>query len=839
MVRALEAANERMVNSRSRTRKQRCNTCPKADDRSNDAGAGAGDTKRRPAKEGQASLNEASSSADQKEHTGGSTRKTKEKDRMPRKKSKLNISDVSDEDLRLVSETSFECIECVESLIKKAKSIHAPHDLRDLSLTLASLERQLYNYVSDHLLRSRKRMHNSRSSGLLGLVGGGKLGASRRVQRHTLQAALRRATEMLDDGHIPLICGGVASLMHNLKGALLETKQCVKELSSVFYASTQDALIVSAVVLLAAAGFYKVTGWLQITMQVLSVGRRVRWNGPMKVPLGIQLNIKANGWLGLAVWLWRRAYDTLRTIQPGTKGMVSLMLATWLVKTGMRIRSMAKLRACNRQLLLLQRMFNCVTFALDEARMRRAKSYVELVAYPCPRRDIRAKQVMQEVPAARLLVESVAYPCEPYLHQYTHGRHWLLKKALDVLYSSTGVAFELANGRWWLASIITQISLPYFIMHPRGASSYATGVRQHMSPEFFRFLCFNSSNAAVIYFCFSVLLRHFETKVRVKLKGVPSTFILKLSGPPPPCAERGVRVGIPPWKWKSLWSEKPDCLPMPPPERLPSTPQGGPVLIYCHGGGFCCNLLPMDIPFIAMIGEAVRTAPIVVSTYSLAPEKPFPHALNEICTTYEWVRAGGLGFYPSRVVLAGESAGANFILALCVRYVAAHFPSLKEDAGADHQLLRGAPEVRAAMPDEIIVGYPAVNLGASPSPSRALHMCDPILPIAAGNLAKAYHGEDIETLLHPQVSPIYTTDAVLSHFPPTNIMTGGMDILLDDAVDFHVRLRRNGTPGNFRIFRTLPHGFWGLGDILPEAKEAQRLGVQWIKRALYPSEIIN
>eukprot|EP00466_Bigelowiella_natans_P014150 jgi/Bigna1/143857/aug1.82_g18565 len=649
-----------------------------------------------------------------------------------RGKSRLHIEDVSSEDIQLVSKVSLECIDCVESLMTKANSIHAPYDLRDLSLTLAVLERQLFNYISDHLLKSRKFLpsssHGTRASSLFGS----------RQERRTLKAAIRSAHEMLDDGHIPLICGGVASLLHNLKGALLETKGCINNMYRFFYATPRDAVFASSSVLVAAAGVWKLTGWLSVTLQVLSATRPARWEGPMSGPVRVQLHVRRDdkGWIAIAVYLWRRISNWLKR-QAKIKAALSLLVAAWLVHRVMRWRSMAKLRACHKQLLLLQRIMNNVTFALDEARVRRARSYVELVAFPCKRLDLEPRCK----PASRLLIESVAYPCDPYLHQYTHGRHYLLKKALDVLYSSTGVAFKVAGGRQWLALLIMQISGPYFLLHPKRASSYAAGVRQHMRPELF--------------------------------------------------------------------------------------------------SGFCSNLLTMDIPFISQIGEALPNVPIIISEYSVAPEKPFPCALDEICITYEWVRAGGLGFIPSRVIVAGESAGANLIAALCVRYVGAHYPDLKIDTGGashSHRLIAGGaksqPPVKATLPDEIILGYPALNLGPSPSPSRALHMCDPVLPVAAGNLAKAYHKEDPDLLLNPQVSPIFTSDAVLSRFPPTSIMTGGMDILLDDAVDFHVRLRRNGVPGNFKIFRTLPHGFWSMGAFLPEANEAQLLAVEWVVAAV-------
>eukprot|EP00471_Norrisiella_sphaerica_P013684 CAMPEP_0184504190 /NCGR_PEP_ID=MMETSP0113_2-20130426/52331_1 /TAXON_ID=91329 /ORGANISM="Norrisiella sphaerica, Strain BC52" /LENGTH=903 /DNA_ID=CAMNT_0026893813 /DNA_START=94 /DNA_END=2805 /DNA_ORIENTATION=- len=843
--------------------------------------------------------------------------------RLERGKSRLTISDVSADDLQLVSKVSLECIDCVESLVEKAKSIHAPYDLRDLSLTLATIERQLFNYVSDHLLRSRRLLPR------LG-HGSGNLWNTRQ-ERRTLKAAISRAHEMLDDGHIPLICGGVASLMHNLKGALLETKACVNEMSKIFYTTPRDGAWATCFVLLAATAVHKLTSWLSVTLQVLSATRPPRWEGPMKGPVRVQLHVRGNGWLGYAVSILRRLHTWLRR-QPQVRAGLSLLVGVYLVHYMMRWRSMAKLRACHRQLLLLQRIMGCVTFALDEAQQRRARSYVELVAFPCHRLDGQLNE-MENKPGARILVESIAYPCDPYLHQYTHGRYYLLKMVLDVLYSSVGVAHKLAGGHRWLALLFLQISGPYFLLNPTRASSYAAGVRQHMRPSLFRFLCWLGNNPAVEYTATLFLMRNHRTSVQIQLPRLPpnrKTYIFQRKGAPPPIATGpgAIPLGrLPFWPRKQhhehhnprrprfpstssaasssssitpspfpspapspcnhyfspenkFASEaererdataragvaasgedssdgglslgegeqkeeraKPKASPLPMPQRPIGPlvcPRGGPALIYVHGGGFCTNLFTMDVPFLAQLGEAIPYVPIIISEYSEAPEKPFPCALDEICSTYEWVRAGGLGYIPSRVIVVGESAGANFVAGMVVRYVGHHHPSLAADAGGASLQLRMAvgagkqPEIRAPIPDEIVLAYPALNLGASPSPSRALHMCDPILPIAAGNLAKAYHRDDPETLLNPQCSPIFTSDAVLSHFPPTSIMTGGMDILLDDAVDFHVRLRRNGVPGRFHIFRTLPHGFWSMGAFLPEAREAQRAAVRWIARAVYP-----
>ncbi len=708
------------------------------------------------------------------------------------KRSKLDIRDVSKEDLELVSETSFECIDCVHTLVAKANSIHAPAELRNLSLTLAVLERQLFNYVKDHLIRDKAADRVLPRPGSVRSVRSNasqcELEQMRRDARNTLQEALDRAHENLDDSHIPLICGGVASLLHNLKGALLDTRECVTRLNALFYAMPKDALLVAAGLATACAGVYRLSESL-ITVQLNILTRPMRWKGPMQAPFGIHLNVQGR-W---AFWVsaWWRLLQFWRRRSWVNKALLSLVVAAYAVNRGMRFLSMWKLRQCHRQLLLLQRIMQCVTFALREARVRRNKSYVELVAYPS----------------------------NPYLYTYTKGRHYVLKYLLDVFYASLGTAWKGAGKRWWLALPLASFTLPYFITHPNASSAFATGIRQHMSPDFFRFLVWTGNNAMTRWVLSVLYLRRFETRRLLRVNGVP-TYVFHMSKLPACVSRAGFEVGRLPWEvfWpRSRSDDTSSDIDANTSRNEASSNEAdvkkdgdyqGPVIVYVHGGGFCTSLLSMDIPFVSMLGQRTR-APIVIAEYSTAPERPYPHALNEVSAAYEWVRGGGLGFKPTKVIMVGESAGGNLVCAMLVRYVTQ----------------------RLKLPDAVVVAYPALNLGSSPSPSRALHMCDPVLPIAASNLARSYYQTD-ERILDPQVSPIFTPDEILAQFPPTSIMTGGMDILLDDAVDFHVRLRRNGVPGRFQIFRTLPHGFWSMGDILKEAKRAQHVAIRWVIEAL-------
>ena len=85
----------------------------------------------------------------------------------------------------------------------------------------------------------------------------------------------------------------------------------------------------------------------------------------------------------------------------------------------------------------------------------------------------------------------------------------------------------------------------------------------------------------------------------------------------------------------------------------------------------------------------------------------------------------------------------------------------------------------------------------------------------------------------PLLSPAFAPDAALRVLPPTCILSGGFDPLLDDAVDFNTRLRRLGVPGELRIYRSLPHTFLSFPHLhlLPAVEEALEFSSGWIRAA--------
>ena len=98
----------------------------------------------------------------------------------------------------------------------------------------------------------------------------------------------------------------------------------------------------------------------------------------------------------------------------------------------------------------------------------------------------------------------------------------------------------------------------------------------------------------------------------------------------------------------------------------PAGPGPHPVLLYIHGGGF--RILSKDTHWVMALAYARRGWLVFNASYRLAPTHPFPAGLEDTCAAWEWVLANAAryGGDPSRVVVAGESAGANLVTSLAV-----------------------------------------------------------------------------------------------------------------------------------------------------------------------------
>ncbi|KAE8593609.1 hypothetical protein XENTR_v10019218 [Xenopus tropicalis] len=156
--------------------------------------------------------------------------------------------------------------------------------------------------------------------------------------------------------------------------------------------------------------------------------------------------------------------------------------------------------------------------------------------------------------------------------------------------------------------------------------------------------------------------------------------------------------------------------------RSRPAPLSPDLIIHFHGGGFVAQTSKSHEPYLRTWAQELE-APILSVDYSLAPEAPFPRALEECFYAYCWALKNCrlLGSTAERVCLAGDSAGGNLCITVSLR----------------------AASVGIRMPDGIMAAYPATLLQATASPSRLLTLMDPLLPLSVlSKCLSAYAGTE-------------------------------------------------------------------------------------------------
>jgi epsilon-lactone hydrolase len=177
------------------------------------------------------------------------------------------------------------------------------------------------------------------------------------------------------------------------------------------------------------------------------------------------------------------------------------------------------------------------------------------------------------------------------------------------------------------------------------------------------------------------------------------------------------------------------------------------VILFLHGGGYISGSLLSHRHMIAQAGREAGARTLALG-YRLAPEHPFPAALEDAVAGYRFLLSQG--FAPQRIVMAGESAGGGLAVAALVRL---------RDAGAP-------------LPACTWCSSPWVDLEMTGGTMVTKAAVDPLIQKSyLAELAASYlHGADPRT---PMASPIY---ADLWGLPPMLIQVGSAETLLDDAV---------------------------------------------------------
>lgn len=185
------------------------------------------------------------------------------------------------------------------------------------------------------------------------------------------------------------------------------------------------------------------------------------------------------------------------------------------------------------------------------------------------------------------------------------------------------------------------------------------------------------------------------------------------------------------------------------------------VILYLHGGGYTCGGLDYAMGFGSML--VVQTGALVFcAAYRLAPEAPFPAALEDALEAYRYLL--GKGYSANHITLCGESAGGGLCYALCLK-------------------LR---ELEMEMPCGIIAISPWTDLTASGRSYEENRNVDPSLTEESLRFFADCYAENKED---PLVSPLFGD---LKALPPSLLFAGGDELLLSDAQKLHEKLQTAG-----------------------------------------------
>jgi acetyl esterase/lipase len=234
------------------------------------------------------------------------------------------------------------------------------------------------------------------------------------------------------------------------------------------------------------------------------------------------------------------------------------------------------------------------------------------------------------------------------------------------------------------------------------------------------------------------------------------------------------------------------------------------VVLYFHGGVYVISDAFLAAGLASQVGRRTH-AKVISVDYRLAPEHPYPAAVDDALAAYEALLDDGIA--PSDVAFAGESAGGGLAVATMVN-------------ARDH----GLP-----LPAAAYVMSPYVDLTLAGTTMETKRDLDPLLSreLLQPRVLDYAPGQDAGL---PLISPIF---ADLSGLPPLTIQAGSHEVLLDDAVRLAQQAATADVEVTLEITPRVPHVFQGYAAILDEAAGALDRAGQFLSAHLAGAERIT
>ncbi|MGN6402388.1 MAG: alpha/beta hydrolase, partial [Flavisolibacter sp.] len=201
-----------------------------------------------------------------------------------------------------------------------------------------------------------------------------------------------------------------------------------------------------------------------------------------------------------------------------------------------------------------------------------------------------------------------------------------------------------------------------------------------------------------------------------------------------------------------------------------------------------------------------QTGAVVVSVeYRKGPEHKFPTAHNDAFAAYQWVlnNAASMNIDLKRIAVAGESAGGNLACNISIM----------------------ARDKHIAMPVYQVLVYPVANGDMNSESYQKYAMAKPLSKPLMEWMVKNYLG-DTTKAKDPRISLV---NANLKGLPPTTIIAAEIDPLQTEGKMLADKLKEAGVDVNYKLYNGVTHEFFGMANVVPDAKDAQSLASSDIK----------
>jgi acetyl esterase/lipase len=225
----------------------------------------------------------------------------------------------------------------------------------------------------------------------------------------------------------------------------------------------------------------------------------------------------------------------------------------------------------------------------------------------------------------------------------------------------------------------------------------------------------------------------------------------------------------------------------------PEDPSRNLIILQLHGGGYIGPMKNIYRTFAVLYSKAAVGASVLTIDYRVAPENPFPAALEDAIAAYNWILENG--YSSNQIVIAGDSAGGGLTLALCL-YL------------RDNNL---------ELPKGIITMSAWTDLTCEGESYTTKYEIDPLF----GNTKESmlfdsdYIGDN--DVRNPYISPIF---GEYHDFPPILMQVGSFEMLLSDTTEVAHKIKESGGKIRISIYEGMFHVFQMSKLLIPESRNA-------------------